>query len=84
MLRKIGVRKEMLVGSIYKELFIVFIFPAVIGLLHVLIGMEMFSIILLEPYKNIWIPTSIFVVIYALYYLITVRLYRGIVLPKEA
>ncbi|QDS36144.1 FtsX-like permease family protein [Brevibacillus brevis] len=84
MLRKIGVRQSLLVGSIYKELFMVFIFPAIIGLMHVLIGMEMFSFILLDPYLNIWIPTVIFVVIYAIYYYITVQLYRGIVLPKEA
>ncbi|ATF11289.1 ABC transporter permease [Brevibacillus brevis X23] len=84
MLRKIGVRQSLLVGSIYKELFMVFIFPAIIGLMHVLIGMEMFSFILLDPYLNIWIPTLIFVVIYAIYYYITVQLYRGIVLPKEA
>ncbi|UKK96693.1 FtsX-like permease family protein [Brevibacillus brevis] len=84
MLRKIGVRRSLLVGSIYKELFMVFIFPAIIGLMHVLIGMEMFSFILLDPYLNIWIPTLIFVVIYAIYYYITVQLYRGIVLPKEA
>lgn len=84
MLRKIGVRQSLLVSSIYKELFMVFIFPAIIGLMHVLIGMEMFSFILLDPYLNIWIPTLIFVVIYAIYYYITVQLYRGIVLPKEA
>ncbi|MFS0557806.1 FtsX-like permease family protein [Brevibacillus sp. 179-C9.3 HS] len=84
MLRKIGVRQSLLVGSIYKELFMVFIFPAIIGLMHVLIGMEMFSFILLDPYLNIWIPTLIFVVIYAIYYYITVQLYRGIVMPKEA
>ncbi|MGG1658297.1 ABC transporter permease [Brevibacillus sp. NRS-1366] len=84
MLRKIGVRKQLLVSSIYKELFVVFIFPALMGLMHVLVGMQMFSFILLDPYVNIWVPTVIFLVIYALYYVITVRLYRGIVLPKEA
>ncbi|WP_432776092.1 ABC transporter permease [Brevibacillus gelatini] len=84
MLRKIGVRKELLVGSIYKELFVVFVFPALLGLLHVLVGMKMFSVILLNPYVNIWLPIAIFVAVYAIYYLITVRLYRGIVLPKEA
>ncbi|MFJ9498150.1 FtsX-like permease family protein [Brevibacillus centrosporus] len=84
MLRKIGVRKSWLVGSIYKELFLVFIFPALMGLLHVWVGMKMFSVILLEPYVQLWIPTLIFALIYAVYYGITVQLYRGIVLPKEA
>ncbi|MED4910563.1 FtsX-like permease family protein [Brevibacillus centrosporus] len=84
MLRKIGVRKSWLVGSIYKELFLVFIFPALMGILHVWVGMKMFSVILLEPYVQLWIPTLIFALIYAVYYGITVQLYRGIVLPKEA
>lgn len=84
MLRKIGVRQSLLIGSIYKELFLVFVFPALVGLAHVLVGMQMFSFILLDPYVNIWIPTVIFLAIYAIYYSVTVRLYRGIVLPKEA
>lgn len=84
MLRKIGVRKTLLVGSIYKELFMIFVVPALVGLMHVLVGMQMFSFILLEPYVNIWIPTVIFLGLYAVYYVVTVQLYRGIVLPKEA
>ena len=35
MLRKIGVRKELLIKSMYKELGIVFLFPAILGLIHV-------------------------------------------------
>lgn len=61
-----------------------FVFPALVGLVHVLVGMQMFSFILLDPYVNIWVPTVIFLAIYAIYYYITVRLYQGIVLPKEA
>lgn len=84
MLRKIGVRKSLLAKSIYKELFLVFLFPAVIGLIHVLVGMEMFSFILVEPYTKIWIPISIFLVIYGIYYWLTVQMYKRIVLPKDA
>ena len=83
MLRKIGVRRELLTKSIYKELFLVFLFPAIVGIVHVLIGMKMFGFILLNPYFRIWLPIVIFVVIYAIYYFITVQLYKGIVLPKE-
>lgn len=83
MLRKIGVRQELLTKSIYKELFLVFIFPAIIGIAHVLVGMKMFSFILIQPYFRVWLPISIFTVIYATYYFITVNLYKGIVLPKE-
>lgn len=83
MLRKIGVRKSLLIRSIYKEMFLVFAFPALLGLVHVLVGMNMFSFILVEPYVKIWIPLVIFFLIYSVYYMITVQLYKGIVLPRE-
>ncbi|WP_242296568.1 MULTISPECIES: FtsX-like permease family protein [unclassified Bacillus cereus group] len=83
MLRKIGVRRELLTKSIYKELFLVFLFPAIVGIAHVLVGMNIFGFILVDPYFRIWVPIVIFVVIYAIYYFITVQLYKGIVLPKE-
>ncbi|GAA0361473.1 ABC transporter permease [Bacillus horti] len=83
MLRKIGVRKKVLVRSIYKEMLFVFTFPALLGLLHVLIGMNMFSFIIIDPYAKIWIPIVLFLGIYSLYYFVTVQLYKGIVLPKK-
>ncbi|MCU4991514.1 FtsX-like permease family protein [Bacillus cereus] len=83
MLRKIGVRRELLSKSIYKELFLVFLFPAIVGIAHVIMGMNIFGFILIDPYFRIWIPIVIFIVIYLMYYLITVQLYKGIVLPKE-
>ncbi|MEY8749438.1 ABC transporter permease [Alkalicoccobacillus gibsonii] len=82
MLRKIGVRPSVLSGSIYKELFFIFLFPGIFGITHVLVGMNLFSFILVEPYYKIWIPISLFLGIYTVYYLITVNLYKGIVLPK--
>ncbi|GGB38105.1 FtsX-like permease family protein [Virgibacillus dakarensis] len=84
MLRKIGVRKSLLVKSIYKELFLLFLFPGLVGLVHVLVGMQMFSFILVEPYTKIWLPISIFIVIYGVYYWLTVQMYKRIVLPREA
>ncbi|WP_410984054.1 FtsX-like permease family protein [Bacillus cereus] len=83
MLRKIGVRRELLTKSIYKELFLVFLFPAIVGIVHVLVGMNIFGFILIDPYFRVWLPILIFVVIYAIYYFVTVQLYKGIVLPKE-
>ncbi|EEK81123.1 ABC transporter, permease protein [Bacillus cereus ATCC 4342] len=83
MLRKIGVRRELLTKSIYKELFLIFLFPAIVGITHVLVGMNIFSFILIDPYFRIWLPIIIFIVIYSIYYFITVQLYKGIVLPKE-
>lgn len=84
MLRKIGVRRDVLSRSIYKEMFLVFLFPAAAGLAHVLVGMNLFSFILLNPYDRIWIPIAIFLFIYAMYYWLTVMLYRKVVLPEEA
>ncbi|PGW40493.1 FtsX-like permease family protein [Bacillus thuringiensis] len=83
MLRKIGVRRGLLTQSIYKELFFVFLVPALVGIVHVLVGMNMFSPLLIDPYFRIWLPLVIFVVIYLIYYFITVQLYKKIVLPKE-
>ncbi|MED1116763.1 ABC transporter permease [Bacillus paramycoides] len=83
MLRKIGVRRELLTQSIYKELFFVFLVPAIVGIVHVLVGMNMFGVILIDPYFRIWLPIVIFVVIYSIYYFITVQLYKRIVLPEE-
>lgn len=70
MLHKIGVRRELLTKSIYKELF--FVFPAIVGITHILVGMNMLSPLLVDPYYRIWLPIVIFIVIY---YLITVQLY---------
>ncbi|MGG0257140.1 ABC transporter permease [Bacillus toyonensis] len=83
MLHKIGVRRELLTKSIYRELFLVFLFPGIVGIVHVLVGMNLFSFILLDPYFRIWVPVLIFIVIYLIYYLITVKLYKGIVLPTK-
>ncbi|MGD6888262.1 FtsX-like permease family protein [Bacillus mobilis] len=83
MLRKIGVRRELLTQSIYKELFFIFLVPAIIGIAHILVGMNMFGPLLIDPYFRIWLPIVIFIVIYSIYYWITVQLYKRIVLPKE-
>ncbi|MED2868036.1 ABC transporter permease [Bacillus thuringiensis] len=84
MLHKIGVRRELLTKSIYKELFFIFLFPAIVGITHILVGMKMFSPLLIDPYSRIWLPLVIFIVIYSMYYWITVQLFKRIVLPKNA
>ncbi|MBC2684051.1 ABC transporter permease [Bacillus toyonensis] len=83
MLRKIGVRRSMLTKSIYKEISYLFIFPAIIGISHVLVGLNLFSFILVDPFVKVWVPIGIFLVIYFIYYWITVQLYKGMVMPKE-
>ncbi|PER61037.1 FtsX-like permease family protein [Bacillus thuringiensis] len=82
MLSKIGVRHELLAKSIYKEIFLVFLFPGIIGMIHVLLSMKIFGLILIDPYFRIWLPILIFLIIYSIYYFITVQLYKRIVLPK--
>jgi putative ABC transport system permease protein len=83
MLNKIGVRREKLSRSIYHELFLVFLFPGIVGLLHVLVGMRLFAFILVEPYYKLWIPLALFGAIYSAYYLLTVKLYQQLVLPSR-
>ncbi len=83
MLRKIGVRRSLLTLSIYKELFLVFLFPALVGFVHVSVGMKMFGLILVDPYTKFWLPISIFLFIYGIYYVLTAQMYKQIVLPKE-
>lgn len=81
-LRKLGVRNQALNASISKEIFIIFLFPAVLGLLHVFVGMRMFTFIMDDPYYRLWISLLIFLAIYGSYYFFTVHLYRKLVLPK--
>lgn len=81
-LRKLGVRKELLKASISKEIFIVFLFPAILGLLHVFVGMRMFTFVMSDPYYRLWVSLLIFLIIYGSYYFFTVHLYRKLVLPK--
>lgn len=83
MLRKIGTRQQLLKTAIRKELGILFLLPGLLGSLHVLFGLQMFNGFLENPYHNIWIPFAIFLILYVLYYIITVTIYTEIVLPKE-
>ncbi|MBG9615786.1 ABC transporter permease [Bacillus cereus] len=85
MLCKIGVRKTLLEKSVYKEIGFIFVFPAIFGLMHVIVGMKVFTYVSIftNPYINIGVPISIFLIIYTLYYWITVQLYKRIVFPKQ-
>jgi putative ABC transport system permease protein len=84
MLRKIGTRRKIMRQSIYKEVAVLFLIPGILGVVHVLFGLQMFSGFLSHPYQGIWIPFIIFFVSYLCYYLLTVALYTSIVLPKES
>lgn len=82
MLAKIGVRQNLLKQSIAKEIGALFLLPGIVGVVHVLFGLQMFKELMIDPYNQIWIPFSIFIVLYAVYYVITTWLYRGIVLKE--
>ncbi|MCH5462086.1 FtsX-like permease family protein [Lactobacillus sp. LC28-10] len=82
MLNKIGARPSRLRASIAREILVLFVLPAIVGVVHVLFGLLMFKVLMLNPYYQIWLPFTIFFVLYMIYYIITVRLYEHIVLPK--
>lgn len=84
MLWKIGTRKSLLKSSIAKEIGILFALPAALGVVDVLFGLQLFKSILgMNTYDKLWIPFTIFGVLYVIYYLLTVVLYQHIVLQKE-
>lgn len=84
MLWKVGTRKRLLKASIAKEIGILFALPAALGVVDVLFGLQLFKSILgMNTYDKLWIPFTIFGVLYVLYYLLTVVLYQHIVLQKE-
>ncbi|MBD2847724.1 ABC transporter permease [Paenibacillus sp. IB182496] len=81
LLRKLGVRGERMRASIRRELGYLFLLPGAAGLLHVLVGMNLFAFILQQPYYRLWLPLLMFAVIYGLYYLVTVWMYNRLALP---
>lgn len=83
MLNKIGTRMNLLKNSIRKEIAVLFLAPGVLGAIHVLFGLKMFTSLLTEPYAGIGLPFLIFFILYSLYYLLTVWLYTDIVLKKN-
>lgn len=85
MLDKIGTHKELLRSSIRREIGVLFLAPAIMGIVHVLFGLQMFQVtrILEHAYSNIWIPFLIFIILYLGYYFVTVTLYNAIVIPKH-
>ena len=83
MLHEIGARPRLLRSSIRKEIGTLFTMPGILGIIDVLCGLQLFKTLLKAPYHNIWIPFTIFIVLYLGYYLLTVTLYEKIVLKTE-
>ncbi len=83
MLRKIGTRTSLLKQSIRKEIGVLFLVPGILGMIHVLFGLKMFTTLMRDPYDKLWVPFSIFIALYAIYYTLTVWLYTNIVLRED-
>lgn len=80
MLYKIGAQARVLKASLRKEIGVLFLVPALLGAIDVLFGLQFFKVLLPNPYNQIWIPFVIFFILYLVYYLITVKLYEGLVI----
>ncbi|MFD1421149.1 FtsX-like permease family protein [Lactiplantibacillus songbeiensis] len=81
MLDKLGTTHRQLTGAIRKEIAVLFILPGIVGVVHVLFGLQMFKFLMVtSPYTGIWLPFLIFAGLYLIYYLITVKIYQRIVL----
>lgn len=83
MLTKIGAQIAWLKQAIRVEIGTLFALPAVLGIVDVLFGLQFFKSMLKNPYDKLWIPFSLFLVIYLLYYLLTVKLYEQLVLKNQ-
>jgi putative ABC transport system permease protein len=83
LLRKLGTHQSSLRWSIRREIAILFCLPAVLGVVHVLFGLNLFASLLADPYKSLWLPFIIFGLIYLGYYLFLNFVYQRIVLKKS-
>ncbi len=82
MLNKIGTRPQILRRSIIQEVGVLFALPGILGVIDVLFGLQMFRGLLLSPYDQLWLPFTLFLFLYIIYYVITVMMYQRIVVPK--
>jgi putative ABC transport system permease protein len=83
MLGKIGTRRGLLKQTIRREIGVLFLAPGILGVIHVLFCLQMFNLFMQNPYENIWLPFTIFFVLYLIYYGLTTWMYTGIVLQKN-
>ncbi|QVI33867.1 ABC transporter permease [Lacticaseibacillus chiayiensis] len=83
MLQKIGARPQTLRRSIRQEIGALFLLPGMVGIVHVLFGLQMFKALLSQPYANLLVPFGLFIILYGLYYLATVWIYQSIVINKD-
>lgn len=81
-INKIGATKWQLNRAIMTEIGSFFIIPAFLGVSYVAIGLQMFKKIMYNPYGSFGMAAVILLLAYVAYYLITVIIYRRLVLQK--
>ncbi|NVY95960.1 hypothetical protein HU830_01975 [Lactobacillus sp. DCY120] len=81
-LAKIGTSKKLLARTLRQELLLVFAIPAGLGMMHILLGLQIFRGFLLNPYSQIVWPIVIFLSLYGIYCLLTYWLYRKTLLKN--
>ncbi|WP_225425022.1 FtsX-like permease family protein [Lentilactobacillus parafarraginis] len=86
MLNKIGTRKQTLRKSIRLQILGLFGLPAILGLIDVAFGLQMFirSGLLYHAYGTFAYSAIGFVVLYLIYFGITVLIYQKIVIPETS
>ncbi|VDG25366.1 FtsX-like permease family protein [Lactiplantibacillus mudanjiangensis] len=81
MLDKLGTTRSQLKKALRQEIAVLFILPGLVGIVHVLFGLQMFKIIMVtSPYQGIWLPFGIFAILYLGYYWLTLKIYQRLVL----
>lgn len=78
-LLKIGANKSGINRVIQKELLVVFAIAAFLGTLHVLFGLQLFKVLLTNPYDSIALPITGFLMIYFVYFYLTYKMYSKII-----
>lgn len=74
-LSKLGASKKEIKHVVFKELLATFLLPAILGVIDVLFGLQLFRSLLLNPYQTIIFPILIFLMVYIFYFLITYTMY---------
>lgn len=85
MLNKIGTRRSVLNRSIITQILVLFALPGILGILDVAFGLQMFAkggLLMGGAYQTFGVTTAGFLVLYLIYFIVTVLIYSRIVVPK--
>lgn len=85
MLNKIGTRRSVLNHSIVVQILGLFALPGILGIVDVAFGLQMFAksgLLMGGAYQTFGLTTVGFLVLYLIYFAVTVLIYSRIVVPK--